>query len=254
MDLQKTVFFLTLIFLLANCSTVGEVMSPNDSAFGYERKNDGSTKYVRERVISKRSNGLGHIHDHSYNHNHNHNAYTYDNDSYQRPSSLEYLMINQLASSASQSSLPSGISLGISNSIAEKDSNVHFGLEAEVPLLYGWLVARTGLSFFKSDYLYIGGTLGARLTNPHWKLSPYVGVEAYIGDHKRCDYRPRDHATLIETCEKVFLTTLYSEAGLRWKFSEKVKLYLFTRGYSKVDQTIREDLAMFYGGSLFFTY
>ncbi|MCJ8275313.1 MAG: hypothetical protein HRT44_00465 [Bdellovibrionales bacterium] len=101
-----------------------------------------------------------------------------------------------------------------------------------------------------SDYTYLGGNLAARVSVPHWKLSPYVGFEGYLGDHKNCTYQTNSQFEQIETCEKVFLASAYSELGLRLNIKDSVRLYLFTRGLSKIDQTAREDLAMFYGFSI----
>lgn len=239
---------LLLNFSLANCSTMIEVMSNNDTSTGYRKKGDGSGKYVRQRVVSKRdtqSNIFGRPNNDSL----------YDNDRYrEREIRPQYTVVAHSVSSPARSTEPSGIYLGISNSVSDEDSNFHLGMEAEAPMAGGWVMGRLGMSVFKSDYLYAGGTLGARVVVPRWRVSPYVGLEGYLGDHKQCEYEDIGYDEQLETCEKTFLGTLYTELGLRFALTKKINLYAFTRGYSKVDQTIREDLSMFYGASIFFTY
>jgi len=222
-----------------------EALSTNDTTVGYRKKSDGSGKYVRKRVVRKRSARPNFIVDISDS----------DDSHYSRPSRARHnVIVPAVSSTYSVNRGESGIFLGVSNSVAEENSNFHLGLEAEGPMANEWMMWRLGASLFKSDYLYAGGTLGARAMVPDWRLSPYVGVEGYLGDHKQCEYEDIGYDEELETCEKVFLATLYTELGLRLKLTGNMNLYAFTRGYSKVDQTIREDLSMFYGASLFFTY
>ncbi|NQZ17726.1 MAG: hypothetical protein HRT44_00470 [Bdellovibrionales bacterium] len=49
---RSSLLLLSLTLAVAGCSTAAEVLSPNDSPFGYSKKNDGSGKYVRTRKIN----------------------------------------------------------------------------------------------------------------------------------------------------------------------------------------------------------
>lgn len=237
--------FLPFLFLNVACSTMGEIVSENDSPFGYKKKNDGSGKYVRKRVIRENDHQPERPIDYS-----NRVMVGTTTPESDRAREREQV-VSSLASNSSNSDGLTG-RLGISTSFADEEDAAHFGLEAEVDF-QDWLTGRLGLSIFSSDYIYWGGTLGLRAAIPKWRVSPYVGVEGYLGDHKSCDYESLNNGDVVETCEKVFLGTAYLEMGVMARLFENTRIYVFSRGYSKIDQNVREELIMFYGASFFFS-
>ncbi len=238
---------LAIELTLSGCSTMGEVASFNDSPSGYKRKAKGSNHYVRQRVVKRSAP----IPSQSYYQQEPGNSLGAD------------LLLAALTppTRASSTGEPSPVRnsnpktfVGVSLSVAKAEPIVHFGAELEHDFFSSWLAGRFGFSLLNSDFMYGGATLGARVSNPHWKISPHLGFEGYLGDHKSCEYQPLGSDEYLETCDKVFLGSTYLEGGARWNISKQIRLYAFTRGYSKVDQTLRRDWVMFFGTSLMFGF
>lgn len=217
--------FLILLLTQAACSTFLEAVDPNDSVGGYRATQDeqGYTKYVRKRVVTPKPPPFvleveGH-----------------------RPESKP---AESLASSASDIDGHLGVFLSRSS----KAGVTHLGLSLDIQT-HENLTLSGGLSVFASDKLYLGFD-GIVRVHMNRKITPFVGLGLYLGDSKRCQTYYQGGLP-IEECEKYFLTSLYPELGVSFDL-DGVKVLVFARDYSNIDQNVRDKATTIYGMGLQF--
>jgi hypothetical protein len=92
-----------------------------------------------------------------------------------------------------------------------------------------------GLSMVNSDKNYFGFSTMFRIHAP-WKVAPYLGAGAYGGDSESCSVEPIAFGLDEETCEKYFLISLTTEAGLRYTFNKRVQMRLAARYFTNTRQ------------------
>lgn len=110
-----------------------------------------------------------------------------------------------------------------------------------------WLM-RLGLAMFDTERrLYLGFDLGTRVRLKIDKLEPFLGVGAYLGDHKRCEERENAFGDTVEDCEKNFLGATYIEYGLKYE-----GFALFGREYSISESGESLPVKRFWGINFFF--
>lgn len=137
----------------------------------------------------------------------------------------------------------------------EKDSSVAFTaslfgakdtMNTDIAIEYRKdnLSGDVGLSLVGSDKIYMGFSSMARL-QLDTDVSPYLGFGVYLGDSKTCSYTNLGGGYKEEICDKYFLTSLVSEAGLQIKIEKSVQLRLAARYFTNTRQADPLDRVLY---------
>lgn len=197
----------TCLFLLTSCATFNEAIDPNDSTLGYtESKNDkGETVHVRKKVKG----------------------------SYNPP--VQNITPTPILNTASQSDDTSstkkdpfefGDESGGYLEFSGGDGHIHMGVGLSGELGNN-VDVKGGVSLFSGENsLYTGFDLAGRFKLKINGLTPFIGAGGHIGDSKKCS-ESYENGQIVETCEKKFLSALYSELGVRrGSFAAFYRVYL----------------------------
>lgn len=251
---------ITVSMATTGCSTVLETMNGDSLTYRRTKDSSGNTKYVRSRLLDTSSPS-------SATPTYYGNPYSYDYGVGTSPDPLPQTIdalaniistatqatVTHVASdynasdnsdlyhdavAAIETSSPStndnpfrggGIAFSISRSKDTANGDMSYEWMSE------YLSGGAGVSFVSSDRTYFGFNGQVRIHYP-WVVSPFVGVGAYLGDSKSCDYTPASNALTQETCEKYYLSAVTADLGLQFNFDKNFVMRTYARGFSQTRQ------------------
>ncbi|MEZ4873361.1 MAG: hypothetical protein R2827_14205 [Bdellovibrionales bacterium] len=221
---MKFVLVIQAIFIFTGCSTALEVVSENDSPFGYKSESlEGKkSKYVRQRIVNP---SLGYSRTVEVEYDRSIDDYPDKGHFYaEKPMRKnKYVDVsspdesthvpNVMSNFPSRNDSASNMFLTVNAGFPQKHSGANFGVG--ISSMLPALELRAGVSAFNSDMFYLGFDGGIRV-RPFEKLSPFVGLGGYLGDAKECESKYIGGGEYLESCEKFFWQRGILNGGFRW--------------------------------------